>query len=103
MGILFPDSDEYPDYQPMPPFTARIDGAVVPLAIAGTLVGLCPVLLEEHGQGHPLHEDYRPVSYRVPALAVSTTSGNVTVAPSTGSLGLAGHAPTVVIRSSSSY
>src|SRR6185436_11388173 len=73
MGTLFPDSAEYPDYELFPRFSARpaYEGPNIPLAIAATLVGLCPVILEEHG--HPIHEDYRPVNYRVPALAVSST------------------------------
>ena len=102
MGTLFPGSAEYPNYEPFPRFTARLDhdGPIVPLAIAATLFGLCPVVLEEHG--HPIHEDHRPVSYRVPALAVSSTStGSITAAPSTGALGLTGYAPTIVIAPSS--
>lgn len=97
MGTLFPNSAEYPDYEPIPRFTARLghDGPIVPLAIAATLLGLCPIVLEEHG--HPIHEDNRPVNYRVPAFAVSSTSsgGSVTVTPSSGSFGLTGYAPTI--------
>jgi hypothetical protein len=99
MGTLFPSSDQYPDYEPLPLFTARLghNGPIVLLAIAATLFGLCPVVPEEHG--HPIHEDHRPLSYRVPALAVSSTSSgdNGTVAPSTGSLGVMGSVPTIVV------
>jgi len=106
MGTLFPDSDEYPDYTPMPRFTARLghDGPIVPLAIAATLYGLCPVVLEEHGQGHehPIHEDHRPVSYRVSALAVSSTStGSMVATPSSGSLAFTGYAPSILVAPSS--
>jgi hypothetical protein len=103
MGSLFPHSDQYPDYAPMPRFTARLghEGSIVPLAIAATLFGLCPIVLEDHE--HPIHEDHRPISYRVPALAVSSTSsgGSVLATPSTGSLNFAGYAPTTVIAPSS--
>lgn len=102
MVTLFPDSAEYPDFEPFPRFTARLghDGPIVPLAIAATLFGLCPVVLEEHG--HPIHENHSPVSYRVPALAVSSMStGSITATPSTGVLDLTGHAPTIVIAPSS--
>jgi len=72
----------------------------VSLAIAGTMFGLCPVVLEQHG--HPIHEDHQPLDYRVPAISVSSTStGSTVVTPSTGSLGLTGYAPTIVIAPSS--
>lgn len=103
MGSLFPHSDEYPDYGPIPRFTARLghEGPIVSLAIAATLFGLCPIVLEDHE--HPIHEDHRPISYRVPAVAVSSTStgGSVLATPSTGSLTFTGYVPTIVIAPSS--
>ena len=55
MGNLFQDDEEYPDYVPMPRFTASINGVAVPLAIAVTLYGLCPVVLHDHQ--HPPHDE----------------------------------------------
>ena len=66
MGILFEDSDDYPDYLSMPRFTARIGDTVIPLAIAATLHGICPVVLEDHS--HPAHEDHSPRNVRLDAI-----------------------------------
>jgi hypothetical protein len=82
VGTLFPDSDEFPDDEPMPRFTVRLgsNGAIIPIAIACSLYGLCPIEIEDHS--HPIHRNHEPIDYRVSALAVSSSSssgGNVTV------------------------
>jgi hypothetical protein len=93
---------KYPDFHPIPSFTVRlysVNGPIVSLAIAGTMFGICPVFIEHHGDHpHPLHENHSSVSYRVPPSAVSSTTGNVMVSPPTGSLGLTGYAPTVLVE-----
>src|SRR5712664_3009324 len=98
MGILFPNSDEYPDYIPFPRWRPNADGAVAWLAIAGTAFGLCPIMLEEHG--HPIHGDDTPTSYRVSAIAVSSSS-DLNIEVPAERLSIKGHAPTVAIAASS--
>jgi hypothetical protein len=82
MGNLFPDSDEYPDYKRIPRFTARlgVNGPGIPLAVAATIFGLCPVVIEDHA--HPPHQEYNAsIGYAPGFGAVSSTGGNdVTVA-----------------------
>jgi hypothetical protein len=96
MGNLFPDSEEFPDYKPMPRFRLGLNGPIIPLAIAGATFGLCPINIEEHG--HAPHENHNPISYRAPAFAVSTSSAaNMTVPVPSGSLATTGHAPTVLM------
>lgn len=97
MGTLFEDSDDYPDYLEMPRFTARIGDTVIPLCIAATLHGICPVVLEDHS--HPTHEDHRPISVRLTAVGVSSTSSNSTIAVPSGSTSFSGYAPSLVFGS----
>lgn len=99
MGNLFDHCDEYPDYVPLPRFTASINGVVVPLAVAGSLLGVCPVVLEEHGghSPHTPHSDYAPMNLPTPAWAVSSTTTSTSITPPTGRLTFAGHAPTLKI------
>ncbi len=100
MGNLFEDSDEYPDYLPMPRFTARIGDTVIPLAIAATLHGICPVVLEDHS--HPAHEDHSPKNVRLNQISVSSTSSNSTIAVPAGSTSFTGYAPTLAFGSTRS-
>jgi hypothetical protein len=98
MDTLFDNSDEYPDYVPLPRFTASINGVVVPLAVAGSLLGVCPVVLQEHGHSpHTPHHDYQPVNLPSPAWSVSSTTTSTSITPPTGRLSFGGHAPTIKI------
>jgi len=95
MGTIFENSDEYPDYIPMPRFTATVNGVVVPLAVAATMVGLCPVELIDHEQPHTPHQSHNPVG--MVTLYEVSSSGVSSIAPDTGRVSFAGHAPTIKI------
>jgi hypothetical protein len=58
------------------------------------MLSLCPAVHEDHA--HPIHENHQPISVRISAGSVSSTS-STSVTPSTGSLTLGGYAPTVMI------
>ncbi len=82
MGTLFPDGDEYPDYVPFPRFTARLsNGQIIPLAIAATLYGICPVVLEDHAhppeENHTVDLGYMPMGSG--AISSSAAANSVTV------------------------
>ena len=81
MGTLFPDSDEYPDHQPvasplgeltLPKLKVRVG---IPLAaITLSVPGLLPVQPQPQQPDDPPYENQAPVPHRVQALRESTSS-----------------------------
>ena len=78
-GNLFPDSDEYPDYEPIPRITLApeyqsLRTPVVGMVMAVTFVGLCPAIHERHE--HVPHQEQPLDLHYMRAAAVSSTSVN---------------------------
>lgn len=74
MGTLFEDSDDYPTYFEMPRVTMRVSGGklIITGCLAASLHGV--VSHEEHA--HVPHQDHTPISVRLDAISVSSTSGS---------------------------
>ncbi len=99
MGTLFPNDSEYPDHVRVPGITIRVQGqdVAVTMALAGSLLALCPAVEDQHQ--HVPHEDYRssvPSGVGISAVSTPGSTGSFAASPGAAALDLSGHAPTIV-------